>query len=123
LLNINRVTLLGNLIEDPVVKETKTGTKVANFRVATSRKWKDKEGEMQETRAFHRCVVFGGVAGFVETLSKGTPVYVEGEMKYGKYDDKDGVTRYTADVNVGYDGKIIALNTRGNTDDGSEIPF
>ena len=48
LLNVNRVTLLGNVIEDPTVRETKNGTKVANFRVATSKRWKDKSGEKKE---------------------------------------------------------------------------
>ena len=109
MLNVNRVTLLGNVIEDPTVRNTKNGTKVANFRIATSKKWKNKDGEQQSSRQFHRCTVFGGVADFVGTLAKGDAVYVEGELTYGSY-EKDGQKVYTTDINIGFDGKVIALD-------------
>lgn len=116
MLNVNRTTLLGNVIEDPTVRNTKTGTKVANFRVATSKVWKNKEGEKQSSRQFHRCTVFGGVADFVGTLEKGDAVYVEGELTYGSY-EKEGTKVYTTDINIGFDGKVIALDY---TNDGDE---
>ena len=128
LLNVNRVTLLGNVIEDPTVRTTKTGTKVSNFRVATSKRWKNKEGEQQSSRQFHRCTVFGGVADWVGTLAKGDAVYVEGELTYGSY-EKDGQKVYTTDINIGFDGKVIALdeyeegNTNGESTNDSETPF
>jgi single-strand DNA-binding protein len=124
LLNVNRVTLLGNVIEDPTVRSTKTGTKVANFRVATSKSWKDKDGERKSSRQFHRCTVFGGPAEFVGTLVKGDAVYVEGELTYGSY-EKDGQKVYTTDVNIGFDGKVIALDIaddEGDTNDDA-APF
>ena len=126
MLNVNRVTLLGNVIEDPTVRNTKTGTKVANFRIATSKKWKNKEGEAQSSRQFHRCTVFGGVADFVGTLAKGDAVYVEGELTYGSY-EKEGQKVYTTDINIGFDGKVIALDygdEDGNGNDNNEqAPF
>lgn len=124
MLNVNRVTLLGNVIEDPTVRETKNGTKVANFRVATSKRWKDKNGEKKESRQFHRCTVFGGVADWVGTLAKGDAVYVEGELTYGSY-EKDGQKVYTTDINIGFDGKVIALDEYEDDADGSsnEAPF
>ena len=124
MLNVNRVTLLGNVIEDPTVRETKNGTKVANFRVATSKRWKDKSGEKKESRQFHRCPVFGGVADWVGTLAKGDAVYVEGELTYGSY-EKDGQKVYTTDVNIGFDGKVIALDEYEDDANGSsnEAPF
>ena len=124
MLNVNRVTLLGNVIEDPTVRETKNATKVANFRVATSKRWKDKSGEKTESRQFHRCTVFGGVADWVGTLAKGDAVYVEGELTYGSY-EKDGQKVYTTDVNIGFDGKVIALDEYEDDANGSsnEAPF
>ena len=129
MLNVNRITLLGNVIEDPTVRSTKNGTKVANFRVATSKKWKNKEGEPQSSRQFHRCTVFGGVADWVGTLAKGDSVYVEGELTYGSY-EKDGQKVYTTDINIGFDGKVIALDEyddgNGNgdgTNNDNEPPF
>jgi len=113
MLNLNRVTLLGNLIEDPTVRNTKGDSKVTNFRVATSRKWKDRNsGEQKESRQFHRCVVFGGAAEFVGSLHKGDSVLVEGELTYGKYDNKEGQTIYTTDVQVGFDGRVIAVGNK-----------
>lgn len=123
MLNVNRVTLLGNVIEDPTVRSTKNGTKVANFRVATSKSWKNKDGEKQSSRQFHRCTVFGGVADFVGTLEKGDAIYVEGELTYGSYEKEDGNKVYTTDINIGFDGKVIALDyTNDGEDDGSNEP-
>ena len=124
MLNVNRVTLLGNVIEDPTVRNTKNGTKVANFRIATSKKWKNKDGEQQSSRQFHRCTVFGGVADFVGTLAKGDAVYVEGELTYGSY-EKDGQKVYTTDINIGFDGKVIALDYGDEDGDSNndEAPF
>ena len=116
MLNVNRPTLLGNVIEDPTVRNTKAGTKVANFRVATSKRWKDKDGEQKSSRQFHLFTVFGGVADFVGTQQKGDAVYVEGELTYGSY-EKDGQKVYTTDINIGFDGKVIALDY---TDDGDD---
>ncbi len=109
MLNVNRVTLLGNLIEDPTIRDTKNGTKVCNFRVATSKTWKDKEGVKKSSRQFHRATVFGGVAEFMQNLQKGDGVFVEGELVYGSY-EKDGQKVYTTDIQIGYDGKVIAVD-------------
>lgn len=95
---VNRITLLGNLGQDPDVRYSQAGNAIATISVATSRTWKDKDGELQEKTEWHRVKLFGRmgeVAG--EYLKKGSQVYLEGRMEYGSY-EKDGVTHYTADV-------------------------
>lgn len=97
---MNRVHLLGNIGADPELRMTAGGTAVLKFTMATSEKWKDKgTGQLKEETQWHRIVMWGQRAEtLAKMLTKGQKVCVEGKLKYGKYDDNAGVTRYTTDV-------------------------
>jgi single-strand DNA-binding protein len=97
---INKVIIIGNLGGDPEVRYTPSGSAVANFNVATSESWKDKNtGEKKERTEWHRIVVWGKLGELCgEYLSKGRQVYVEGRLQTRSYDDKDGVKRYMTEV-------------------------
>jgi len=95
--SLNKVMLIGNLGADPEVRTISSGTKVAEFSVATSRQWNDKSGQQQEKTEWHRVVVWGyssdkdGLAGVAERfLKKGDRVYIEGQIEYRSYEAKDG---------------------------------
>ena len=96
---INKVILIGRLGQDPEVRYTPDGTAVANFSIATSEEWKDKQtGEKRERTEWHRIVVWrrlGEICG--EYLSKGRQVYIEGRLQTRSW-EKDGVTRYTTEI-------------------------
>ena len=77
------------------------GTKVAEFSVATNRKWTDRSGQQQEKTEWHRIVAWTALADIAEQyLKKGDRVYVEGEIQYRSYEDKDGNTRYVTEINA-----------------------
>lgn len=95
---INKVILVGNLGDDPDVRETGSGI-VCNISVATSESWKDRDGNRQERTEWHRVVAFGKLAEIMdEYLRKGAKVYIEGKIRTEKWTDKDGVDRYTTKV-------------------------
>lgn len=115
---VNKVILIGNLGSDPEIKSMPSGTAVANFSVATSEAWKDKQtGENTEKTEWHRVVMFARLAEIAgEYLKKGSKVYIEGRLQTDKWQGKDGQDRYTT--------KIIAremqmLDSRG----GGSAPF
>jgi single-strand DNA-binding protein len=94
--------IIGFLGNDPEVRYMPSGDAVANFSVATTNRWKDKQsGEQKEHTEWHRCVAFGKDADTInEYLKKGSQVYVEGELRTNKYDDKEGITRYSTEIRV-----------------------
>ena len=96
---INKVILVGRLGQDPEVRYTPGGVAVANFSIATSEEWKDKDtGDKKERTEWHRIVAWrklGEICG--EYLSKGRQVYVEGKLQTESW-EKDGVTRYTTKI-------------------------
>lgn len=97
--SINKVTLIGNLCSDPETRYTPNGQAVTNLRLATNRKWKNKEGKTQENAEFHRIVVWGKQAeACQEYLAKGRQIYVEGRLQTRSWEDKDGVKRFTTEV-------------------------
>jgi single-strand DNA-binding protein len=103
--SLNKAILIGNLGADPEVRTIQSGTKVAEFSVATSRQWTDRNGQQQEKTEWHRIVAWGysadkdGLAGVAERfLKKGDRVYVEGQIEYRSYDDKEGNTRYVTEI-------------------------
>lgn len=99
--SVNKVTLLGNVGKDPEIRYAPSGSAVCSVSIATTRKWKDKSGERKEETDWHRVVFYERLAEIAgEYLKKGSPVYIEGRLKYGKYTDKDGVERYTTDIVV-----------------------
>ena len=103
---VNRVTILGNLGNDPEVKYTASGSAIANLTVATSESWNDKAtGEKKEMTEWHRVVLFGKLAEVAgEYLRKGSQVYIEGQLRTRKWTDNAGVDKYTTEIVVGMNG-------------------
>ena len=97
---INKVTIVGNLGNDPEVKYMPSGGAVANISVATSESWKDKQtGEQKEKVEWHRIVFFNKLAEIAgEYLKKGSQVYVEGSLRTRKWQDQSGADRYTTEI-------------------------
>lgn len=96
---VNKVILIGNLGADPELRYTPSGLAVATLRVATSRNWKDKDGQKQEETEWHRVIVWDKSAEFCGNyLSKGSKVYVEGRLQTRKWKDQAGVERYTTEI-------------------------
>jgi len=98
--SINKVILVGNLGADPETRYLPSGEAVANIRIATTEKWKDKtSGEMKEATEWHRISFFGRLAEVAgEYLKKGSQVYVEGSIRTRKWQDKDGQDRYSTEI-------------------------
>lgn len=87
-MSVNKVILVGNLGKDPDVRYTQTGSAVANFSIATSEQWNDRDGKRQERTEWHNIVVWGKQAESCgQYLSKGRQVYVEGSIRTRSYDD------------------------------------
>jgi single-strand DNA-binding protein len=103
--SLNKVTLIGNLGNDPEVKSTTNGSRVASFSLATSRNWNDASGVKQEKTEWHRCVVWNSkgssLADVVERyVKKGDKLYIEGRIEYRQWQDKENQTRYITEINV-----------------------
>jgi len=103
--SLNKVTLIGNLGNDPEVRSTTGGNRVATFSLATSRSWNDASGSKQEKTEWHRCVVWNTknsqLADIVEKyVKKGDKIYVEGRIEYRQWQDKENQTRYSTEINV-----------------------
>jgi single-strand DNA-binding protein len=111
--SVNKVLIIGNLGQDPIIRYTPTGSAVANLSVATTEKWKDKgSGDGQEKTEWHRIVFFGRLAEIAgEYLKKGAPVYIEGRIETRKWTDKDNIERYTAEI-IGNDLKMLGKKDR-----------
>jgi len=97
---VNKVILIGNLGVDPEVRYMPSGGAVANIRIATSEQWKDKQtGQQQERTEWHNVVFFNRLAEIVgEYLRKGAQIYVEGSLRTRKWQDKNGMDRYTTEI-------------------------
>ena len=97
---VNKVILIGNLGADPEIRHLQNGVSVANFRIATSETFKDKNtGEKREQTEWHNIVAWRGLAEITEKyLQKGNKVYVEGKLRTRNWQDKDGHQRYTTEV-------------------------
>ena len=116
---VNKVILVGNLGKDPEVRHLENGASVANFSIATSETYKDKNGERQTQTEWHNIVLWRGLAEIAEKyLRKGNQVYIEGKLRTRSWDDKDGVTRYTTEV-VG-DQMTMLGSKSDNTQSGAE---
>lgn len=111
---VNKVILVGHLGRDPEVRYTPDGKAICNFTMATTDTWKDKgSGEKRERTEWHRVVVFGRLAEICgEYLSKGRQVYIEGRLQTRKWQDKDGVERWTTEVVVDIRGTMQMLGSR-----------
>lgn len=98
--SVNKVILIGNLGRDPEIRYNASGLGVANFSIATTSVWTDRQtGERKEDTEWHRIVAFGGLSDIVERyLKKGSQVYIEGRLKTRKWQDKNGRDQYTTEV-------------------------
>ncbi|MDX2122251.1 MAG: single-stranded DNA-binding protein [Gemmatimonadota bacterium] len=116
--SLNKVILIGNLGQDPEVRSTSGGGRVANFSLATSRQWSGQGGDKQEKTEWHRIVAWnntrGGGTGLADVVEKyvkkGDKLYVEGRIEYRSWQDKDGQTRYTTEIIA---SEIIMLSGKG----------
>jgi single-strand DNA-binding protein len=115
---LNKVTLIGNLGNDPEIRTTPGGSKVAQFSLATSRQWNSASGEKQEKTEWHKCVAWNqgqrgtGLADVIERyVKKGDKLYVEGRIEYRQYEDKEKQTKYVTEINV---REIILLGGKGS---------
>ncbi len=103
--SLNKVMLIGNLGNDPEIRSTTGGNRVASFSLATSRSWSGTNGEKQEKTEWHKCVAWNSRGtGLVDVIEKyckkGDRLYVEGRIEYRQWQDKEGQTRYTTEINV-----------------------
>ena len=100
--SLNKVTLIGNVGNDPEIRMTASGAKVAKLSLATNRSWQDKAGQKQEKTEWHRLTFFGRLADIVEQwVQKGHRLWVEGRLEYSQTQDDQGGTRYWTDIVVG----------------------
>lgn len=115
--SVNKVTLIGNLGNDPDMKALPSGSQVANLSLATTDSWRDKgSGEMQERTEWHRVVFFDRLAEICgQYLKKGARVYVEGTLRTRQW-EQDGQKRYTTEI-VGRE--LMMLDGRGEGDSAS----
>lgn len=97
--SVNKVIIIGHLGEDPDLRYTESNTAITKMSVATSERYKDKQGNQQEKVEWHRIVVFGKQAEHCnQYLAKGRQVYIEGRIQTRKYQDKQGNDRYTTEI-------------------------
>lgn len=97
--SLNKAILIGNLGQDPEIRSTGSGTRVAQLSLATERQWTDAHGETQKRTEWHRIVAWEKLAEIAEEfLKKGDRVYVEGEIQYRSYEDSEGTTRYVTEI-------------------------
>ena len=99
-MSLNKVCLIGNLGRDPEQKVTQSGLKVVNMAIATTEKWKDKEGQAQERTEWHRIVIWNDKIADLATkfLRKGSKIYLEGALQTRKYQDANGVEKSVTEV-------------------------
>lgn len=117
--SINKVIILGNVGRDPEIRTSQDGSKFANLAVATSDNWKDKiTGERKEKTEWHRVVVFNPqLAEVIEKyVSKGSKLYIEGQLQTRKWQDNTGAERYTTEIVVPRFKGELALLDRKNSD-------
>lgn len=96
---VNKVILVGNLGKDPEVRHLENGRAVANFSLATSETYKNREGERVTQTEWHNIVLWGGLAELAEKyLKKGNQIYLEGKITSRSYEDKEGVQKYITEV-------------------------
>jgi len=96
---VNKVILIGNLGKDPEVRYLDSGVAVANFSLATTESYKNKEGERVSQTEWHNVVLWRGLAEVAEKwLKKGSSVYIEGKIRNRKWEDKEGNTRYNTEI-------------------------
>ncbi|MGV6840523.1 MAG: single-stranded DNA-binding protein [Planktomarina sp.] len=116
--SVNKVILIGNLGQDPEVRNFQNGGKVCNLSIATSETWKDRNtGERRERTEWHRVAIFSEplVRVAEQYLRKGSKVYIEGQLETRKWQDQSGQDRYTTEVTLRpYRSELTMLDGRGD---------
>lgn len=111
---LNKVTLIGNLGQDPEITHGSSGIAISKFSLATSDAKPDQAGNVKTE--WHRIIVFGKTAEYVQNfIKKGATLCVEGRIQYGKYENKEGVTVYTTDIIC---NNLVNLTKRDNDQGG-----
>ncbi|SEQ33676.1 single-strand binding protein [Faunimonas pinastri] len=114
---MNTAMLIGNVGRDPEIRRTASGKPVAGFSLATTKSWKDREsGEKKQATEWHHIVVFSeGLVGVVEQyVRKGTPLFIQGEIRTRKWTDQGNTDRYTTEIVLnGFDAKLNLLGSGG----------
>jgi single-strand DNA-binding protein len=117
--SINKVILVGNLGNDPEIRTSQDGKEIANFSIATTESWKDKNtGERKDKTEWHRVVIFNQplVTIAKQYLKKGAKVYLEGALQTRKWVDNNGVDKYTTEVVLqGYNSNFTMLDNTGTS--------
>ena len=123
--SVNKVILVGNLGRDPETRTFPSGDQVCNATLATTDKWKDKQsGEMREATEWHRLVFNGRLAEIAaQYLRKGSQIYVEGQIRTRKYQDKDGVEKYATDIRVDQMQMLGSRQGQGGPSGGGEDEY
>ena len=121
--SVNKVILLGNIGKDPEIRAMQSGSKLASFSLATSKRWKDKQTqEYKDKTEWHKIVVFGqGLVDIIEKyVKKGSKVYIEGELQTRKWQDQEGKDRYTTEIVLqGYNSTLTLLDNKSSVSDSS----
>jgi single-strand DNA-binding protein len=124
-MSLNKVSLIGNLGQDPEIRATQDGREIANFSLATTENWKDKNtGERQSKTEWHRIVVFSqGLVGVIKNyVKKGSKLYIEGALQTRKWTDKSGIEKYTTEIVLqNYNSNLQILNSRNSQDSDQSI--
>ncbi|MEX0945155.1 MAG: single-stranded DNA-binding protein [Balneolaceae bacterium] len=112
--SLNKAMIIGRLGQDPEVRYTQANTAVATLSVATTERYKDKNGELQENTEWHRVVAWGRLAEICqEYLKKGSLAYFEGPIQTREWEDKDGQKRYTTEIKA---LNMQMLDSKGSSD-------
>jgi single-strand DNA-binding protein len=115
--SLNKAMIIGRLGQDPEVRYTQSNTAVATLNVATTERYKDRNGELQENTEWHRIVAWGRLAEICQQyLKKGSLAYFEGPIQTREWEDKDGQKRYTTEIKA---LNMQMLDTRGSSGGGS----
>lgn len=118
-MTINKVILVGNLGNDPEIRSTSDGREIANFSLATSEFWKDKNtGERKSKTEWHRVTIFSqGLVGIAKSyLKKGSKIYLEGQLQTRKWVDNAGIEKYTTEIVLqNYNSTLTMLDNRQNS--------
>jgi single-strand DNA-binding protein len=125
---VNKVIILGRLGKDPEVRNFQNGGKVVNLRIATSERYKDREGNQQERTEWHAVAIFNEKLGEIAEryLKKGSEVYIEGQLETRKWQDSSGQDKYTTEIVLRqYRGELALVGGRssGGGDMGEERSY
>ncbi len=119
-MDLNKVLLIGRATDTSEVKRIESNdSSVVNFVIATNRKFKNKDGNLQEEAEYHRCVAYGNSADVLgKYLHKGKRIYIEGRLRTRKWTDNAGLTKYSTEVIITH---FIFLDSKSSDDEGGHI--